>query len=230
MSVNRFDKAILKPLTELSPDGFLRAKAIVTRCGIFQYANPDGSIRNELRHPDDVFDQLSLNSMKMLPVTNGHPNEKLVRPENSQRLSVGYTGELIDTDGHHVLANFVVTDQQAIEEVFKNGKNQLSLGYQADLINEDGIWQGVKYTSRQKNIRYNHLALVTQARAGEMAKIALDSQDAFELEAVNQEISTVTNKKIKIDGIDVDVEKVVADSFEKLREELKEVQDYIEKI
>ena len=225
MTVSRFDRAILKPLTEISDDGFLRAQAIVTRCGIFQYANPDGSTRNELRHPDDVFDEKSIASMKMLPVTNGHPNEKLVRPENSKRLSVGYTGELIDTDGHHVLANFVVTDQQAIEEVFKNGKNQLSLGYQADLIDEDGIWKGEKYTSRQKNIRYNHLALVTSARAGEMAKIALDSNDAFEIETVNEEISTVAKRTIQIDGASVEVDQIIADSFDKLQADLKSLKE-----
>jgi hypothetical protein len=230
MSVNRFDRAVLKPLTQISEDGFLRAKAIVTRCGIFQYLNSDGTIKNELRHPDDVFDSASLESMKMLPVTNGHPTERLVKPENSRRLSVGYTGELIDTDGHHVLANFVVTDQQAIEEVFKNGKNQLSLGYQADLIDEDGMWQGVKYSSRQKNIRYNHLALVTSARAGDMAKIALDSSDAFEIETVNEETSTVAKKKIKLDGTEFEVEQVIADSFEKLQESLKTVNDEMSQI
>lgn len=224
MNVARFDKASLQPSSQMLENGFLKGKAIVTRCGIFQYMNPDGTIRNELRHPDDVLDAISLESMKMLPVTNDHPQDKLVTVENSRRLAMGYTGEMIEHDGNNILTNFVITDAELINQITKNGKNQLSLGYQTDLIEEMGEWQGTPYTMRQKNIRYNHLAVVNRARAGELAKIALDSQDAFEIDIIEKEAQRPM-KTIVIDNMEMEVDEKVADSFEKLRKDLKNLED-----
>ena len=36
-------------------EGYLKDRPILTSCGIFEYKNPDGSIRRELRLPEDVF-------------------------------------------------------------------------------------------------------------------------------------------------------------------------------
>jgi hypothetical protein len=41
---------------------------ILTRVGIFEYRRPDGSIRRELRLPEEVFAQESLASYKGKPV------------------------------------------------------------------------------------------------------------------------------------------------------------------
>ena len=42
----------------------------------------------------------------------------------------------------------------------------MSLGYNLDLIEEPGEWNGEKYDAIQTNIRINHLAIVDKARAG----------------------------------------------------------------
>lgn len=222
----RLDKVALNPTTDIDEDGFLRAKAIVTRTGIFQYRNADGSLRNELRHPVDVLSPESLATMKMLPVTNEHPIDRLVTPENAKYLSIGFTGENIENDGDNILSNFVITDRAAIEQITGGLKNQLSLGYVTDVVEERGVWQGVEYTSRQKNIRYNHLALVNKARAGDIAKIKLDSQDAIEYDSdVIEEVKPMAKRKIKIDAQDFELEETVADSYEKLKDDLKNLED-----
>jgi len=71
-------------------EGYLRGEAIVSRAGVFKYRNVDGSIRGELRHPDDVFNNDSLSTLKMIPITIDHPPE-FVNASNAHKYQVGYT-------------------------------------------------------------------------------------------------------------------------------------------
>ena len=47
----RFDSIPLSD-TYFTPEGYLIDNPILTRVGIFEYHNPDGTIRRELRLPD----------------------------------------------------------------------------------------------------------------------------------------------------------------------------------
>ncbi|MEM3318763.1 MAG: DUF2213 domain-containing protein, partial [Thermoplasmatales archaeon] len=165
MSIARYDIGSVKGDAVVSPEGYIKANAIVTRTGIFIYQNQDGSIRKELRHPTHVWEDQSLESLKMIPITNGHPKERMVTPENFKKLAIGYTGETIKKDDENILANLVITDQEGIDAVIKNGRKELSLGYLVDLDETPGVYEGEKYDAMQTNIRYNHLAIVDKARA-----------------------------------------------------------------
>jgi len=180
-TVKRFD---ISPIDFMHEDinGFLRGDGAVTRIGVFTYVNPDGSLRKELRHPDDILRIDSLNTMRMIPITNGHPAD-LVSPQNAKQLSVGNVGENIRPDGAHILAPVAVTDAGAIGDI-NRGKKALSLGYRVDLIEEAGEYDGIRYDYRQTNVRYNHLAIVDRARAGNGAQLKfdgfnLDAEDAI---------------------------------------------------
>lgn len=179
--VARFDRGVVSKAT-ITNEGYLKADAIVTRTGVFLYQNADGTIRRELRHPDDVFQADSLDSLKMKPITNGHPKDRLVTSDNAKELSIGYTGETVRLDGQYVITPVLITDQVGVEEVKSHSKRELSLGYTVDLIREDGVYNGLEYTHRQTNIKYNHLAIVDRARAGSEARIHLDKDDAEEVE------------------------------------------------
>jgi hypothetical protein len=72
-------------------EGFLSGRAIVTNIGVFTYRDADGNVSRELRLPEEVFHPDSLASMKLKPVTNDHPAEK-VTPANSKELAVGSLG------------------------------------------------------------------------------------------------------------------------------------------
>lgn len=171
MSDIRVDKIVIPKLT-VTKEGYLRGDAIVTRTGVFKYMNADGTTRLELRHPDDILKQDSLDTLKSIPVTNDHPKE-LVTTDNVDKLLVGMTGETVKLDGNSILATLTITHKDAINIVNK-GKQELSLGYKVDVIEEDGEYEGEKYTHRQTNVDYNHLAIVEVARAGRSARINLD--------------------------------------------------------
>lgn len=220
--VARFDKGAIRGEAYVTDEGYIKANAVVTRTGVFLYKNPDGSLRRELRHPDEVLKEDSLATMKMIPVTNGHPTSRLVSAENAKELAIGYTGETVSLDNQYILANFLITDIDGVKDVIENDKKELSLGYTVDLVPEEGDYFGEPYDFRQTNIKYNHLSLVNTARAGPEARIALDEGDAEEIE---KEEKKMTKKKVRIRGDDYFMEPEAAEGVERLQEDLKNLED-----
>lgn len=225
--VARFDRGQVKGDAFVTEEGYIKANAVVTRTGVFLYKNPDGTIRKELRHPDDVLKNDSLNSMKMIPVTNGHPQERLVSAENAKRLAIGYTGETITHDGEFILSNLVITDLDSVKEVTDRNRRELSLGYTVDLIPEEGRYNDQPYNFRQTNIKYNHLSIVDNARAGSEARIALDSCDA---EEILREEAIMAKRKVKFDDDEILMEDNVADRVEQLMARIKNLEEEKRKI
>jgi len=219
MSVIRFDKSSIKN-TIKTKEGFIKTDAIVTRTGIFIYHNEDGTIRRELRDHREVFNADSLETMKMIPLTNEHPQTetKLLSPDNVKQFQVGFTGENVRADGESVRIPVSITDAQAIVAVEQQGKRGLSLGYECDLVNEGGEYDGMRFDCRQTNIRYNHLAIVGSPRAGENARINLDSADidSKEVEPITQtKERKMTMAKVRIDGIEYEAAQEVVNSMTK---------------
>ncbi len=175
MKLIRTDRASLASHSRRTPEGYIEDRPIVTRTGVFPYMNADGSIRHELRHPDDVFAADSIASLAMLPVTLGHP-AGMVNADNAKTLAVGFTGETPQVDGPYLRTAVRVTDGEAVRQV-EAGLRELSLGYSVELVDEEGAYNGKPYTHRQTGIRYNHLALVSEARAGAMARLNMDAAD-----------------------------------------------------
>jgi len=174
-TVMRFDRSRL-PSARMTKEGYIRADAVVTRVGVFLYRNADGSERRELRLPDEVFNKDSLESMKMIPVTNTHPQGRFVDADNAKDLQIGTTGETITHDAKFVTSSIVINRKDGVEAV-KRGRRELSLGYNAQVEFTDGIWEGQRYDAIQRNIRYNHLAIVDEARAGSSAALHLDEAE-----------------------------------------------------
>lgn len=207
---------------ERTNEGFLRGRAIVTSIGVFTYKRKDGTIQRELRLPEEVFSPSTLNSMKLKPVTLNHPTE-LVTQDNADKLQVGSLGDNPSwskewehknweevTDGINCAIDMIITRKDAIDAIL-NGKQALSMGYTCDLeMAEPGAtWCGVEYDFIQRNIRYNHCAIVDSARAGDNAKIELraDSEDAVLEDMVTKlDGGTSMLKKINLDGIDYEAE------------------------
>jgi hypothetical protein len=181
MTVRRYDTATLDK-SEITASGFLRAPAVLTRVGVFEYRRADGTVRRELRLPEEVFRPDSLASIGMAPITDDHPAAGFVTPQNAKALTVGHLSEGIRRDGDVVRAVALITDGDTIAKV-RGGRNQLSLGYVCELDPTPGEWNGQRYDAIQRDIVVNHCALVDRARAGPVASLKLDSEDAICVEA-----------------------------------------------
>lgn len=163
------------PLTDTyyTEEGYLRDTPVVTTVGIFEYRNPDGTIRRELRLPEHVFDPDSLASYKGKPVIITH-NAGEINVDNVQQEAIGTMLSDGIQDGDSVRVQIVIHDTKAMEN---SGLRELSLGYDLELDETPGTWNGQPYDAVQTNIRINHLALVRKARAGNTARLNIDSRD-----------------------------------------------------
>ena len=204
---------------EKTPEGFLVARAPVTSIGVFTYKNPDGSPRRELRLPKEVFAEASLESLKMKPLTLLHP-DGAVTPENIGELQVGSVGSDVTTDSYRVYVSLSATKQDGIDAVENGSARSLSCGYICDIEWTSGTWMGMDYDCIQRNIRYNHVALVPVPRAGDGNAIRMDSAGIPGLPDLNKhETKTreedMSLKTIHLDGADYQAEPQVIAAYDK---------------
>ena len=172
VSVIRLDSLPLNQ-TYFTKEGYLYDRPILTSTGIFEYHNPDGSIRRELRLPEDVFDPESLKTYKGRPIIITH-DAGLVTKDNVMDEQIGTILTEGYRSGDDVRAEIVIHDTDSLKRA---GLKELSLGYNLDLDETPGVWNGQKYDAIQRNIRINHLALVREARAGEQARLNIDGRE-----------------------------------------------------
>lgn len=230
-------------------DGFLSGRAVVTTIGVFPYLTADGSVFNELRLPEEVFSYDSLNSLKLKPITNDHPNS-LVTSDNIKDLQVGTTGEDVSrfntsygeiynsykTEGTTVSIPLKITDSKTIDMI-KNGKRSLSCGYTCDVEMSSGNWCGIPFDGIQRNIKYNHVAIVDAGRAGDLATMRMDNalvqcyfekKDDIEQQSEYKENTQNDRRndrmgKIKLDSVEYEVPNEVATVLESLQKNLDSV-------
>lgn len=153
-------------------DGTMLVEARIARSGVQVYHNPDGSDRREYR--SDAVVNASMASFKLVPVTNSHP-PRMLTADNATQYSVGAVGENLRRDGVWVVAPLVIHAAQAVNDVLA-GKNQVSCGYECDLVMTPGVSpEGERYDCVQEAVAGNHLAIEHSARAGKDAAIRMDA-------------------------------------------------------
>ena len=173
--VHRLDSIRLdaEDSTYFTKEGYLVDHPILTSCGIFEYTNPDGSTRRELRLPEHVFAEESLKTYRGKPVIITH-EAGIISKNNVDREQIGTILSDGYRDGDDVRAEIIIHDTDAMKAC---GLKELSLGYNLDLVEEPGNWNGEPYDAVQTNIVVNHLALVANARAGDQARLNIDGAD-----------------------------------------------------
>lgn len=186
----RFDIAKLEN-PEIDHNGYLRAKVVLTRTGVFKYRRADGSVSNELRSPEDVMNQESLNTLDNRPFTDGHPVAGRLDATNTRQLSRGMLISKARQNGDLVESEVLVTDQSTIDKIMrkKNPIREVSCGYNSDITDESGEFNGERFDHRQTNIIYNHVALVPRGRAGAVARLRVDAEDGA-VEGIDLELNS----------------------------------------
>jgi len=149
-----------------------KTKTVVSvRDGILEYhgaelgIEPFGKVFKVYRSPETTHDIAA--KMVNIPVTNGHIELTDIIPS---RLKEGFVldsvfVEMEDTEGSTtVKIRNKVTISDSLLNSIRDGKKELSLGYNADLVETD--IEGCDY--EQKNIEPHHLAVVEAGRCGNM--------------------------------------------------------------
>lgn len=176
--VVRFDLSDNKK-TRLRTDGVGRKllSGNLTRTGVLTYKLSDGTTRRELRHPHEVFDTDSLDSMLGAPVTALHP----ANPVNVYALKSVQKGVVrkVKRDGNFVNGECAIDDDALVSAIERGDMHDVSPGYTCKLEHTAGVYEGERYDAIQREIRYNHLAVGPKnwGRSGPSVALRVDAQD-----------------------------------------------------
>ena len=220
-AMQRFDNVAFKATK--TDEGFIRDTPIVGRTGILVYRNADGTERKEYRPPEEAFKADSLASLMGKPITIGH--KAFVTAGNAAQVApVGSVLSAGRQDGDNIIADIVVYN-------LDTSARELSCGYTLDLDETPGTTpQGEHYDAIQRNIQYNHLAIVPRGRAG-IARLNMDGSQVID-EEVKEANDMAEMTKIRLDsGIEYECAPEVKVEIEKMRKdsaESKKAQDKLQ--
>ena len=194
-------------------EGFIRDTPIVGRAGILLYHSADGTERREYRPPDEAFKADSLASLMGKPITIGH--KAFVTSDNAAQVApVGSVLSAGRQDGNNIIADIVVYN-------LDTDSRELSCGYTLTLDETPGTTpDGQHYDAIQRNIVYNHLAIVPQGRAG-VARLNMDGEQVIDDEDNSKEDKNMAEMtKVRLDsGIEYDCAPEVKVAIEKMRKD-----------
>ena len=213
--------------TRTTRDGYLVADVAAGRTGIQTYAGsevrrPDLAVARIYRPEDEVFSADAMASAAHRPLTLDHPVE-MVSAENWRVYAVGFTGGTVARDGDHLKLPVACMDADTIRAV-EGGKRELSLGYTCDLDWTAGTTpSGDSYDAVQRNIRINHLAIVSRGRAGSACRIG----DAWPSEPSSTPLTTKEPRimpdnlrAVLVDGVSYQITDQGAQLIERLQSQL----------
>jgi hypothetical protein len=205
--------------------GFVKLDSRIARVGVLEYHLANGTVRRELRLPEEVFHRDSLaTAMAGLPITIGHPRE-MVGPSNVKQLKVGQSVQDAAPEGQRYLsAKLQIEDAEAIRRIDSGELQELSCGYSVKIDETKGIWNGQPFDAIQRQVRLNHVALLPsgQGRSGSDVGLRLDAADQTSAYSIPQETMLV-----KFDSLDPaqpqqhEVSEAVAPLIEQLQAKLK---------
>jgi hypothetical protein len=165
----------LGPNQSFTPEGYLLCEEVpIARTGVQDYAEmelegieaKDGVIEVE-RNEDEVFSPDTIASFLGKPVTLNHPSDP-VTPDTWSYLAKGTAHNIRRGEGEQsnlLIADLLITDKGAINEIRNNGLKEISCGYDAEY---EQIAPG---RARQTSIVGNHVALVKNARCGPVCSV-----------------------------------------------------------
>jgi len=195
--VTRFDYGSIGGI-ERTQVGGIKVAARLTRVGVLKYRLFDGSVRRELRLPDEVFKADSMGTLEEATVTDLQHHRGMLHAGNWKEATLGHARG-IRQDGDFVAGDLIIQDAKTAAEVESKKLSDISCGYRCKLDWQEGEWKGEHYDAIQRDIRYNHVAVLPpgKGRAGTDVSIRLDGTDA---ECVSEPNGEVTMKVIKLDG------------------------------
>ena len=186
--IQKFDINVLHK----TQDGYYQGNVVCTGVGVFKYLGDDRKFVGRLRDVEDV--KAATKTINCIPVTLQHPNSP-VNVDNVSDLQVGMTANDASFDGLNNHVTVTITNKKAIEAIDKGEVKAFSMGYKCNVVDHAGVWQGVHHDQQQKDIVYNHIALVKNGRAGDKVRFMVgDSADFGDIFEIDSEEEKTENK------------------------------------
>lgn len=168
----------------------------MTKIGVFPYLGrqispelePD-RIYQVLRPKEELTRPETLKSLELIPLTNEHEMVGKGFTPVEKKGCHGTTGQNVKVNG-----NLITNDLKLLSEEIKNevesGKKDLSMGYRCRYELTEGEFEGQHYDAIQRDIIFNHIALVDEGRMGSDVRV----MDSFTFDSIKELTQNKENK------------------------------------
>ena len=156
----------------------------ISKSGVFPYAAKpfgvtDKSIVYIYRPESELASQATMDSLKLMPLIDDHEMLGDHATPAEQKGVHGVVGEHIAFDSGILYGNLKIYSNSLMDSVDRKGKRELSAGMRSFIDWSPGTINGQQYDGIQKQIRFNHVALVSKGRMGSDVRV-LDAADSYE--------------------------------------------------
>ncbi|MGE8601206.1 MAG: DUF2213 domain-containing protein [Acinetobacter calcoaceticus] len=125
---------------------------------------------------DELFKPETIQSFNGVDVTDYHPPKNEINASNWKDYHIGYC-ENVRQEGDYLVGDLLIKDKISIDLIQSNERIEMSLGYGAVLIVEQGTApDGTPYQAKFINFIGNHVALVKYGRCGGDCRIGDQKQ------------------------------------------------------
>ena len=170
----------------------------MTKIGVFPYLGrqispelePD-RIYQVLRPKEELTRPETLESLKLIPLINDHTmlgTAPGMTPADDVGVE-GTTGTNVKTSGR-LITNDLKCYTENIKELISSGKKNLSMGYRCRYELSEGEFEGQHYDAVQRDIIFNHIALVDEGRMGSDVRV----MDSFTFDSIKELTQNKENK------------------------------------
>lgn len=172
-----------------SPQGIYLMEGFSTNVGVLPYViEVDGTSQAAgiLTSDTELFHPKSLASINGIAVVKEHPKNFNAQTSDMGGIVLSATPSYDNEDYSlptnemtlGLLLKVAVWSEELLDYI-SAGNSELSAGYIADIIEQEGTWHGSPYSYSKTNILYDHLAVVEKgsARNGSKSKLLSDSHE-----------------------------------------------------
>lgn len=185
---------------EIDGNGWVEVKNNpLSRVGVFPYSGGQvggdpNKIYNVYRPEEELSHPDAIESLKLIPWVNDHvmlgASKDGLTPAEEKGIE-GITGENVYFKDGILYGNIKILSEN-LAELIDGGKKQLSAGYRCVYDFVSGVFNGQPYDAIQRDIRFNHLALVDEGRMGKEVAVldhiyTYDSIDIKEFQMSDKE-------------------------------------------
>jgi hypothetical protein len=160
-----------------------------------------------------------------------------VTPDNAG-VSKGNTAGAARLDGPYLVIDMIITDPTTIADIEAGKIGEISAGYHADTIFENGEFDGQPYQAKQTQLRFNHIAIIPSGagRAGTDVRIINKKQEEKKMDVVKVRlrngkfINTDEEGAAAIEDDSTTAEVTASKSLEELMSQVAELNAQIESL
>ncbi|MGE8609401.1 MAG: DUF2213 domain-containing protein [Acinetobacter baumannii] len=125
---------------------------------------------------EELFKPEAIQSFNGVDATDYHPPKNEINASNWKEYHIGYC-ENVRQEGEYLVGDLLIKDKDSIDLIQNNERLEMSLGYGATLVLEQGTApDGTVYQAKFINFIGNHVALVKYGRCGGDCRIGDQKQ------------------------------------------------------